>query len=163
MVSFVGIHCHRWDFAIFDRQSDQILARSVMTIHSAEFHCFQRRKDNSAWFWKPATSSQRSAVVIELAQVRQERAAKEQARAEQRQRLAALPLDQLRWETPGLQPPKAELGRPAWESEWTQLPEVVRANYEAKEALNDVGYAEAEVAATTRRLQQVAQAEQAYR
>ena len=57
MVSFVGIHCHRWDFAIFDRQSDQILARSVMTIHSAEFHCFQRRKDNFAWFWKPATSS----------------------------------------------------------------------------------------------------------
>ena len=57
MVSFAGIHCHRWDFAIFDRPSDQILARSVMTIHSAEFHCFQRRKDNFAWFWKPATSS----------------------------------------------------------------------------------------------------------
>ena len=37
---------------------------------------------------------QRSAVVIELAKVREERAAKEQARAEQRQRLEALPLDQ---------------------------------------------------------------------
>ena len=106
---------------------------------------------------------QRSAVVIELAKVREERAAKEQARAEQRQRLEALPLDQLRRETLGLQPATGVHGRPAWESEWAQLPDVIRADREAKDALKAVDYAEADIRAVTRRQQQVSQAEQDYR
>ena len=107
--------------------------------------------------------TQRSAVVIELAKVREERAAKEQARAEQRQRLEGLPLDQLRRETLGLQPVSGASGRPAWEWEWAQLPDIVNADRGKKDALEAVKYAEADAKAVTRRREQVALAEQSYR
>ena len=110
-----------------------------------------------------ALDAQRSAVVIELAKVREERAAKEQARAEQQQRLEGLPLEQLRREVQGLQPAAGTQGRPAWESEWAQLPDVVNADREAKETLKAVDYAEGDIKAVTRRQQQVRQAEQDYR
>ena len=106
---------------------------------------------------------QRSAVVIELAKVREERAAKEQAREVQRQRLEALPLDELSNEVRRLEPTPAALGRPAWESEWKQLPVVVSADREAKEALQAVGRAEGNLTAVAQRLEDVFQAEQAYR
>ena len=106
---------------------------------------------------------QRSAVVIELAKVREERAAKEQARADQRQRLEALSLDQLQNEVRRLKPAAAELGRPAWEAEWMQLPDVVNADREATEALHAVGQAEGKLTRVGQRLEEVFQAEQAYK
>ena len=110
-----------------------------------------------------ALEAQRGAVVIELAKVREERAAKEQARVEHRQRLLALPLDQLRQVTQGLQPAAAVAGRPAWERDWNQLSEVVRANAEATVALDGVTYTEADINAITKRQQHLTQAEQDYR
>ena len=106
---------------------------------------------------------QRSAVVIELAQVREERAAKERAREVQRQRLEALPLAELRNEVRRLEPTTAAPGRPAWEREWQNLPGVVNADREDKEALQTVARAEGKLTAVGQRLEDVFQAEQAYR
>ena len=106
---------------------------------------------------------ERNAVVIELAKVREERAAKERLRAEQKQRLETLPLDQLRKETQTLKPADAALGRAAWQAQWQQLPEVVKADRHAQDALHAVGQAEGRLTSVAQQLEQVFQAAQAYK
>ena len=107
--------------------------------------------------------NQRSAVVIELAKVRQERAAKEQVRADQKKRLEGLPLEPLRKEAQALKPAGAELGRPAWEAEWKTLPEIVSADRTLREARHAVGNADAHLKEVEQRRQQVVVAEYDYR
>ena len=107
--------------------------------------------------------NERSAVVIELAKIREERAAKEQARAEHQQHLETLPLDQLRKAAHTLKPAGAALGRPAWEAQWQQLPEVVKADRHAQDALHAVGQAEGRLTTLAQQLEQVLQAAQAYK
>ena len=106
---------------------------------------------------------ERSAVVIELAQVRAERARKVTERTERLKRYDALPLNGLRAEARKLAPDRTQPGEPVWEKEWANLPQVAAAVKAVTEADASVGKARGVAAETARRLQRASSAEQDYK
>jgi hypothetical protein len=108
-------------------------------------------------------TQQRRGVVIELAKVREERQRKTAERDNRIKRMEGLPLTELRKEVLQLEPAQSQQGRPAWEREWSKLPEVA-ASLKARDAATaEVGYARGRIGAAERDLAKAKEAEQGYK
>ncbi|NJR44043.1 MobA/MobL family protein [bacterium] len=108
-------------------------------------------------------AQQQRGVVIELAKVREERQRKATEREVRLKRFEVMPLAELRREAQRVQPSQANPGRPAWEREWIELPEVANSANARDATAAEVGYARGRIGMAERDLAQATNAEQGYR